>query len=195
MDRFTDFLTFLATRTAMVLSYEEAADDVGITKKAALSWTSLLEEMGLIYLLPSHHWCGAKRPPATPKVYFLGTGFAAYLTGWDSPRNLMTGAMDANYFETYAVSRIVRSYTHADQPLAFTFYRADYREVLLLQEGNKVYPMSICLHTFPPEPHKVFRTLPPFYAEIQPKVVICLTKMFFPCSPRHTTWLYPIWAI
>lgn len=59
IDCFTDFLTFLAARTAMVLSYEEAADNVGITKKAALSWASLLEEMDLIYLLPSQHWSGA----------------------------------------------------------------------------------------------------------------------------------------
>ncbi len=195
VDRFTDLLRFIAARTAMVLSYEEIADDVGIPKETAISWVSLLAEMGLLYLLPPHHWSGAKRPPASPKAYFLDTGLAAYLTRWDSPNSLMTGAMDAACFETYAVSRIVRSYAHTSQPLALSYYHADYREVLLLQDGNKVYPLTIRMHTFPPNPKKVFDIVPPFYAEIQPRLVICLSHMFFPYSHNHTTWLYPVWAI
>ena len=66
---------------------------------------------------------------------------------------------------------------------------------LYAQDGNKVYPLTIRMHTFPPNPKKVFDIVPPFYAEIQPRLVICLSHMFFPYSHNHTTWLYPVWAI
>jgi hypothetical protein len=44
---------------------------------------------------------GPRRDRASPKVYFLDTGLAAYLTCWMTPETLEAGASSGAFFETF----------------------------------------------------------------------------------------------
>ena len=54
-----------------------------------------------------------KRAVKTPKIYFLDTGLAAYLTKWNTPEVLEAGAMAGAFFETFVVSEVLKSYYNA----------------------------------------------------------------------------------
>ena len=46
-----------------------------------------LQASGIVYLLEPFHSNITKRLVKSPKLYFLDTGLAAYLTEWSVPRN------------------------------------------------------------------------------------------------------------
>ncbi len=47
-----------------------------------------------------------------PKLYFLDTGLAAWLTDWTSPETLEAGAMSGAILESWVVSEIIKSWWH-----------------------------------------------------------------------------------
>lgn len=86
------------------------------------------------------------------KLYFLDTGLAAYLTKWNTPDVLKNGAMAGEFFESFVVSEIVKSYYNKgilDPPLFF--YRdKEQKEIdLLIEQGNTLYPLEIKKHSDP----------------------------------------------
>ena len=46
----------------------------------------------------------------TPKIYFLDTGLAEYLTKWKTSEVLEAGTMSGNFFENYVIVEIIKSY-------------------------------------------------------------------------------------
>ena len=56
------------------------------------------------------------------RMYFLDTGLCAHLTKWTSSATLEAGAMSGEFFETWVVSEIYKSYLNAGQnpPCIFT---------------------------------------------------------------------------
>ena len=81
------------------------ARECGISELTAKKWLSLLVTSGLVYLLKPYSVNVEKRVVKTPKLYFIDTGLAAYLTRWSSPEVMRNGAMAGVFFETYAVVR------------------------------------------------------------------------------------------
>jgi len=77
---FNRFLVAVAARTGQLLNFASLARDVEVDNKTAKSWLSILETSGLVYLLQPYHRNLTKRLVKTPKLYFLDTGLAAYLT-------------------------------------------------------------------------------------------------------------------
>ena len=60
--------------------------------------------------------------PETPKLYFLDTGLAAYLTRWTTAEVLKNGAMAGAFFETFVITEIMKGYSNQgflDLPLCF----------------------------------------------------------------------------
>ena len=104
-----------------------------------------------------------KRAIKTPKLYFLDTGLAAYLTRWSSPEVLKSGAMAGAFFESFVVSEIIKSYYNAgisDPPIYF--YRdKDMNEIDLLIENNgTLHPIEIKKHADPQKSDaKAFRLI------------------------------------
>ena len=70
----------MAARTGQLLNFASLARDVEVDNKTAKSWLSILETLGLVYLLQPYHRNLTKCLVKTPKLYFLDTGLAAYLT-------------------------------------------------------------------------------------------------------------------
>ena len=143
--QFLQFITVAAARTGSLVNYNDMAKDVGISQTTAKKWLSLLVTSGLIYLLYPFSLNVEKRVIKTPKMYFMDTGLVAYLTRWISPEILERGAMAGNFFETYVISEIVKSYVNDGFRPPLYFYRdKDKIEIdLLIHQDNTLYPVEI----------------------------------------------------
>jgi predicted AAA+ superfamily ATPase len=144
--KFLQFMTVLAARVGGPVNAASAARDVGISAPTAERWLSVLVASGVVYLLRPYHNNITKRTVKTPKVYFLDTGLAAYLTRWNTAETLKTGAMAGAFFENFVIVEIMKSYANKgvlDFP--FYFYRdKDMREIdLLIEEDGVLYPIEI----------------------------------------------------
>lgn len=150
--KFLKFMTAIAARSGQLLNQAAVARDVGISQPTVERWLSILRASNLVYLLQPYHNNITKRTLKTPKVYFLDTGLAAYLTSWNTPDVLQNGAMSGAFFETFVIAEIIKSYTNAgiiDPPLYF--YRdKDQNEIdLLIHQNMTLYPLEIKKHADP----------------------------------------------
>jgi len=141
---FNRFLGAVAARTGQLLNYASLARDVDVDNKTAKSWLSILETSGLVFLLQPYHRNLTKRLVKTPKLYFLDTGLAAYLTKWPDATSLEAGSMSGAILETWLVSEILKSYWHNGQEANLFFYRdTDQREIdLIIEVGDTLYPVE-----------------------------------------------------
>ena len=183
---FYKFLRATAARTGQLLNYSELARDVDINQKTAKSWLSILAASGLVYLLEPYYNNITKRIIKTPKLYFLDTGLCAFLTGWDSPKNLSLGAMSGAILETYIFGEILKSYWHNGKTPNIYFYRdADQREIDFVIERNGVlYPVEVKKTATPSvTAAKSFNTLNSLKKEeVGTGAVICLREKDIPLS-------------
>ncbi|WP_288750672.1 DUF4143 domain-containing protein, partial [uncultured Treponema sp.] len=86
-----------------------------------------------------------KRVVKTPKLYFVDTGLASYLTRWTDSEVLRSGAMSGAFFETYIVGEVLKSFCNAGIEPPLYFYRdKDKIEIdLIIFLNNTVYPVEI----------------------------------------------------
>lgn len=193
---FLRFMTSCAARTAQQVSYNELARDAGVTAPTAKKWLSLLRTSGIIMLVEPYFNNALKRIIKSPKMYFLDTGLAAYLTRWDSPSTLEVSAMNGAFFETYVVSEIVKSYyNEGKRPPIFYYRDTDQKEIdLILAEGNKLYPFEIKKTAHPKhEAIRHFRLLEKTKKEIGEGGVICMTDTVYPIDSHN--FAIPVWII
>lgn len=192
LNEFYDFLVCMAARTAQELKYDEIAGTIGVSAPTAKSWVSILERSGVIFILRPYYSNITKRLIKTPKVYFMDTGLAAYLCRWPSAETLENGAMDGAFFETYAVTEIVKSYYNAGKPADLFYYRdIDKKEIdLLIVEGDKMYPIEIKKSKEPPRPDKNFGVLRQFKMDVQPGIILCMSDDLIPYN--RESWYCPV---
>jgi predicted AAA+ superfamily ATPase len=192
LSEFYDFLVYMAARTGQELKYGDIAGAIGVSAPTAKSWISILESSGVIFILRPYYSNLTKRLVKTPKVFFMDTGLAAYLCRWPNAATLESGAMDGAFFETYAVSEIVKSYYNAGKPVDLFYYRdIDKKEIdLLIVEGDKIYPIEIKKSKQPSKPDKNFGVLQQFDMEVQPGIVLCMSDELVPYN--RESWYCPI---
>jgi predicted AAA+ superfamily ATPase len=150
--KFLQFMTVAAAHTGQLLNIASLARDVGIAQPTADRWLSLLVSSNLVYLLRPYHNNIIKRAVKTPKLYFLDTGLAAYLTRWHTPDVLKTGAMAGAFFETFVIAEIIKSYSNMgilDLPLYFYRDRDGNEIDLLIEDGGYLHPLEIKKHADP----------------------------------------------
>ena len=150
--KFTKFMVAAAASTGQLLNLSSLARDVGISQPTAERWLSILMTSNLVYLLPPYSNNITKRAIKTPKLYFLDTGLAAYLTRWNTPEVLKNGAMAGAFFESFVLSEIVKSYYNRGiLELPLYFYRdKDGNEIdLLIEENGTLYPIEMKKHADP----------------------------------------------
>ena len=142
---FLKFITVAASMTGSLLNLSSAARDVGISLSTAQRWLSVLVASGIVYLLQPYYNNAIKRAVKTPKLYFLDTGLAAYLTRWTTPEVLENGAMAGAFFETFVIAEIIKSYHNKGIDPPLYFYRdRDGNEIdLLIQDGITLHPVEI----------------------------------------------------
>lgn len=186
---FYRFLGVVAARTGQLLNYANLANEVDIDTKTAKAWLSVLEASGLVYLLQPYHRNLAKRMLKSPKLYFLDTGLAAYLTKWSSPEALEAGSMSGAILETWAVAEILKSYWHNGKEAPLYFYRdTEQKEIdLLIETDDVIYPVEIKKTATPStQASKVFGAAEHLGKKVGSGVVLCLVPRDVPLSPSVT---------
>lgn len=150
--KFTKFMVAAAASTGQLLNLSSLARDVGVSQPTAERWLSILVASNLVYLLQPYSNNITKRAVKTPKLYFLDTGLAAYLTKWNTPDVLKNGAMAGAFFESFVISEIIKSYYNKGiLELPLYFYRdKDMNEIdLLIEENGILHPIEIKKHADP----------------------------------------------
>ena len=152
--KFTNFMVAAAACTGQLLNLTSLARDVGISVPTAERWLSILVASNIIYLLQPYSSNILKRVVKTPKIYFLDTGLAAYLTKWTTSDVLKNGAMAGAFFENFVLSEIIKSYYNCGitEPPLYFYRDKDMNEIdLLIEDSGTLYPIEIKKHA---DPHK-----------------------------------------
>jgi predicted AAA+ superfamily ATPase len=146
LGRFQQFMRVVAARSATILNYASLAHDLGISEPTVKKWLGILETSNIVYLLRPYYRNLGKRETKSPKIYFLDTGLAAYLTRWTSPDVLRNGAMSGNFFESFVVSEVLKSFQNAGilEPPLYFYRDRDKNEIdLLIENDGVLYPIEI----------------------------------------------------
>lgn len=144
--KFYNFMIAIAARTGQLLNTSDISNTVDIDIKTVNGWLSVLQASGIIHIMQPFWAKAEQRLAKTPKVFFMDTGLACYLTGWNTSEQLQRGAMAGHMFETFVVSEVLKSFMNAGRDTrAVSFYRdANKREIdLVIQDGRTLHPVEI----------------------------------------------------
>jgi len=196
--KFLKFISCAAARTGQEVNADDIAKDVGIDRRTAEGWLSVLVSSGLVYLLNPYSGNTIKRIVKRPKLYFMDTGLACYLSLWNNSRALEMSSMGGAMFETYVVSEIIKSYVNAgiDVRSRLFYYRDNNgKEIdLLIAENGKLYPVEIKKSADPGKAAlKNFSVLSALPEETGEGAVICMSPMVIPLDEMNK--IVPLRAI
>ncbi|MBR1604571.1 MAG: ATP-binding protein [Alphaproteobacteria bacterium] len=187
---FLKFMKILAARTSQELEYSSIADEIGISVPTVKSWLSILATTGVIYLLEPYYTNISKRLIKSPKIHFLDTGLACYLTGWNSPETLENGAMAGNMLESYVFSEILKSYWHNGKRPNIYYYRdKDKREIdILIEENGVLYPIEVKKKSNPDKGDiRAFKVIENVLKQkCGEGAVVCMANTYMPLSENVT---------
>lgn len=143
---FLKFMTALASRIGQMLNLDSIANEVGISVPTAQRWLSILVSSNIVYVLEPYYNNVMKRAIKTPKIYFLDTGLASYLTKWKTSEVLESGSMAGNFFENFVIVEIIKSYYNSGElrPPIYYYRDKDKKEIdLIIEENGKLHPIEI----------------------------------------------------
>lgn len=190
---FLRFLRAAAARTGQLLNMAEMARDADVAPNTAKKWISILQASGLVYLLEPYYTNVTKRLVKSPKLYFLDTGLAAYLTEWSSPETLEAGAMSGAILETWILGELLKSWQHNGLRAPFYYYRdTDGKEIdLLIVQDGTLYPLEL-KKTASPDKSAVrhFSVLGKLGLPVGMGAVVCLVGQALPLTER--VWSVPV---
>jgi predicted AAA+ superfamily ATPase len=192
---FIKFVRAAASLTGQMLNMTTLAEICGKDVKTIKSWLSVLESSGLVYLLEPYYNNLGKRMVKAPKLYFLDTGLACWLLGWNTPEQLTHGAMWGHIFESFVFEEILKSYYNDGvvKPPLYYYRDADKNEIdLLIESGDTLYPIEIKTTSDPTKSMvSAFRCLSSNKAkQVGDGAVICLAKERLPLT--EGVWTLPV---
>ncbi|MCD4824645.1 MAG: ATP-binding protein [Phycisphaerae bacterium] len=185
---FMKFLRAAAARTGQILNVAGMARDTDISPNTAKKWLSVLQTSGLVFLIEPYFSNLTKRMVKAPKLYFLDTGLAAYLTQWSSPQTLEAGAASGAFFETWVITEIIKSYWHSGKVAPIYYYRdSDQKEIdLLIVQDGMVYPVEIKKTSAPTKKDvrhfSVLKNAKKIKMPIGPGAVLCMSQTPMPIT-------------
>ena len=198
--KFYRFLCAAAAQTAKLLNYAVMAKETGISIPTAKQWLGILEKMGIVYLLQPAAFSGVKYVVKTPKLYFTDTGFAAYLLRWNTADALELGAMSAEFFETWVIGEVYKSFANSGQKAQLYYYRNfNGKEVeLLILHNGVLYPCVISKSAQVQKMYKRFNIIEAAFGgctEVKTATgsVICLVPEFG--IDKNNIMYVPAWMI
>lgn len=198
--KFYRFLCAAASQTAKLLNYAVMAKETGISIPTAKQWLGILEKMGIVYLLQPAAFSGVKYVVKTPKLYFTDTGLAAYLLRWNAADALELGAMSAEFFETWVVGEVYKSFANSGQKAQLYYYRNfNGKEVeLLILHNGVLYPCVISKSAQVQKMYKRFNIIEAAFGgctEVKTASgsVICLVPEFG--MDKNSIMYIPTWMI
>ena len=181
---FIRFLKVIAARSSQIINYADIARDVGISPNTIKNWISILQTLGIIYLLQPYYINNVgKRFIKSPKLYFMDTGLCSYLCMINDSNTLFNSSLSGEMFETYAVSEIIKSYIHNGKtPYIYYLRTSNGEEIdIVIEENNKVYPIEIKKTSTPTiSMSKNFKLIKEDKRGIG--CILCLSDKFIPMS-------------
>lgn len=196
---FFRFLCAAAGQTGKMINYAELAKAAEISAPTAKQWIKTLEAAGIIYLLQPFMPPGAKYIVKAPKLYFFDTGLAAYLTRWLNADALEAGAASSEFFETWVVMEIYKSYANKGiVPPLYYLRNFNGKEIeLIIWQNGTVYPVAIKKSAYPSKAVKTFAILEPVSADAKIQIgaggIVCLIDDLLPASDR--LYYIPAWVL
>ena len=196
---FFRFLCVAAGQTGKMINYAELAKAAEISAPTAKQWIKTVEAAGIVYLLQPFMPPGAKYIVKAPKLYFFDTGLAAYLTRWLSAEALEMGAMSAEFFETWAVTEIYKSYANKGiVPPIYYLRNFNGKEIeLIIYKNGTAYPVAIKKSAYPNKAVKTFAILEPVSTDAKIKIgnggIVCLIDDLLPAS--ENLYYIPAWIL
>lgn len=198
--KFYRFLCAAASQTAKLLNYAVMAKETGISIPTAKQWLGILEKMGIVYLLQPAAFNGVKYVVKTSKLYFTDTGLAAYLLRWNTADALELGAMSAEFFETWVIGEVYKSFANSGQKAPLYYYRNfNGKEVeLLILHNGVLYPCVISKSAQVQKMYKRFNIIEAAFgscteAKTAAGSVICLVPEFG--MDKNNIMYIPVWMI
>lgn len=145
LEEFKKFMVSIASRIGEQLNYSDISKDCGVSVPTIISWMSVLVSSGLVYLLEPYMSSQLKRMTHIPKIYFMDTGLAAYLAGWESARDLQLSSISGHCLENFVICEIIKSYNARGIKPNLSYYRdKEKHEIdLVFYKNNKLYPFEI----------------------------------------------------
>lgn len=179
--KFIKFISSVAARTSQEYNASDIAKDVEIDSKTAEEWLSILKNTNLVYMLNSYSNNNIKKIVKRPKLYFMDTGLACYLTGYFNITTLERSAYAGAIFETYVITEIIKSYANnGKSPKQRLYYYRDHlgKEIdLLIIYDNKIYPVEIKKSSNPGiNAIKNFDVVANFGYEVGTGLVLCMME-------------------
>ena len=180
-NKFIKFVISVAARTSQEYNAFDIANDIGIDSKTVDEWISILKNTNLIYMLQAYSNNNIQKAIKRPKIYFMDTGLACYLTGYMNSETLEKSAYNGAIFETYMMSEIIKSYTNngKDPKTRLYYYRdTNQKEIdLLVFYDNIVYPVEIKKSANPgKEAIKNFDIVQKFGFQVGNGIVLCMME-------------------
>lgn len=142
---------------------------------------------------------GAKYIVKAPKLYFFDTGLAAYLTRWLNADALEVGAASSEFFETWVVTEIYKSYANKGiVPPLYYLRNFNGKEIeLIIWQNGTAYPMAIKKSAYPSKAVKTFAILEPVSADAKINIgaggIVCLIDDLLPAS--DSLYYIPAWVL
>ena len=195
---FIKFVKATASLTGQMLNLTTLAEFCGKDVKTVKSWLSVLESSGLVYFLEPYHTNFNKRIVKSPKMYFLDTGLACWLLGWNTPQQLVNGAMMGHIFETFVFGEILKSYYNDGvvKPPLYYFRDKDKNEIdIVIEDGDVLHPVEIKTSSDPTKSMvNSFRLLDGIPGkQTGTGALVCLAKERLPL--KENVWILPAQSI
>ncbi|MDR2648560.1 MAG: ATP-binding protein [Clostridiales bacterium] len=191
---FIKFVRATASLTGEMLNYTAIAEICGKDVGTVKAWMSALESSGLVYVLEPYANNLNKRMIKTPKLYFLDSGLTCWLLGWNTPEQMVNGAMWGHIFESFVFAEIIKSYYNDGivKPPLFYYRDVDKNEIdLLILDGETLHPVEIKTTSDPNRSMvKAFRLIEDIPAKkLGQGAVVCLAKERLPIC--ENVWSLP----
>ena len=188
--KFFKFIENVAARTAQELNMSDICSEIGINNMTGDSWLSILVNTGLVYLLQPYSNNNIARIVKKPKIYFMDTGLACYLTGYLDAETLEKSAYNGAIFETYVVTEIIKSYANKgmDAKKYLYYYRDNNgKEIdLIIIFNNTIYPIEIKKGANPnTDAIKNFNIVDKFGMKVGNGGIICMKEKLFPIDRNN----------
>jgi len=190
--QFLRFIRLIAARSAQELNLTALSRELGVDAKTCRRWLDVLETTGLAIELPAYSGNLSDRLIKRPKIYFMDTGLACYLTGWQSAEAVSQGSYGGAIFETWVVSEIMKSWWFNGLYPVIHYYRDRMQKEidLLISRNQQLMPFEIKKSANPSHAFKNFPALEKLGADIGFGGVLSLSQELLPIDEKY--WQIPV---
>lgn len=130
-------LSLIAGRVGQLVNSSDIAKNVGVDTTTIQSWTRLLQQNGVVSIVPPYTTNLNQRLIKTPKIFFDDVGLASRLQGWSDILPLMSSSQFGHLVENLAFTEISKFFTNCGEDPKIYFVRSkDQVEVDFLIEFN-----------------------------------------------------------